>query len=148
MQDHVGEEFTGVIASVTGFGLFVRLDDLFIDGLVHISTLANEYYRFDGEQQRLIGENTGTVYRLGDKVKIKVVGVHLETKQIDFAFLDSERKPRRLGKTARDNARKGFSTKDGDKPVKAKAGQKHKKRRKPKNKKPASKPARKPKTSK
>ena len=80
MQDHVGAEFSGVISSVTGFGLFVRLDDLFIDGLVHISTLDNDYYQFDAAKQRLIGENSGMIYRLGDKVKIRVVAVHLEQK--------------------------------------------------------------------
>ena len=69
-----------MISSVTGFGLFVRLDDLFIDGLVHISTLDNDYYQFDAAKQRLIGENSGMIYRLGDKVKIRVVAVHLEQK--------------------------------------------------------------------
>ena len=53
---------------------------LFIDGLVHISTLDNDYYQFDAAKQRLIGENSGTIYRLGDKVKIRVVAVHLEQK--------------------------------------------------------------------
>ena len=84
MQDHVDAEFSGVISSVTGFGLFVRLDDLFIDGLVHISTLDNDYYQFDAAKQRLIGENSGMIYRLGDKVKIRVVAVHLEQKNGRF----------------------------------------------------------------
>lgn len=65
MQDHVGEVFSGIISSVTGFGFFVRLNDLFIDGLVHVSTLDNDYYRYDNIGQRLIGESSGTVYRLG-----------------------------------------------------------------------------------
>ncbi|EJS85408.1 ribonuclease R [Pasteurella multocida subsp. multocida str. Anand1_cattle] len=86
MQDHVGEEFTGVISSVTGFGLFVRLDDLFIDGLVHISTLDNDYYQFDLARQRLIGENSGMIYRIGDKVKIRVEAVSLEQRQVGFFF--------------------------------------------------------------
>ena len=91
MQDHVGAEFSGVISSVTGFGLFVRLDDLFIDGLVHISTLDNDYYQFDAAKQRLIGENSGMIYRLGDKVKIRVVAVHLEQKMVDFSLVESAR---------------------------------------------------------
>ena len=108
MQDHVGAEFSGVISSVTGFGLFVRLDDLFIDGLVHISTLDNDYYQFDAAKQRLIGENSGMIYRLGDKVKIRVVAVHLEQKMVDFSLVESARKPRRVGKTAKKNAKKVF----------------------------------------
>ena len=106
MQDHVGGEFSGVISSVTGFGLFVRLDDLFIDGLVHISTLENDYYQFDAAKQRLIGENSGMQYRLGDKVRIKVEAVHLENKMVDFSLMGSERKPRRAGKTAKKKLRK------------------------------------------
>ncbi|THA02003.1 ribonuclease R [Rodentibacter pneumotropicus] len=108
MQDHVGNEFNGVISSVTGFGLFVRLDDLFIDGLVHISTLENDYYQFDATRQRLIGENSGMQYRLGDKVRIRVEAVHLEQKMIDFSLIDSERKPRRAGKTAKEREKKIF----------------------------------------
>ena len=104
----MGESFSGVISSVTGFGLFVRLDDLFIDGLVHISTLDNDYYRFDVEKQRLIGENSGMIYRLGDKVRIKVEAVHLQQKMVDFSLLESERKPRRAGKTAKQKAKRSF----------------------------------------
>ena len=106
MQDHVGEEFDGVISSVTGFGFFVRLNDLFIDGLVHISGLANDYYLFDMPKQRLIGENSGMIFRLGDAVKVRVEAVSLEQKQIDFSLILSERKPKRSGKTARTKAKK------------------------------------------
>ena len=106
MQDHVGEEFDGVISSVTGFGFFVRLNDLFIDGLVHISGLANDYYLFDMRKQRLIGENSGMIFRLGDAVKVRVEAVSLEQKQIDFSLISSERKPKRSGKTARTKAKK------------------------------------------
>ncbi|MGR6979951.1 ribonuclease R [Testudinibacter sp. P27/CKL/0425] len=106
MQDHVGEEFDGIISSVTGFGLFVRLNDFFIDGLVHISTLDNDYYQFDSAGQCLIGENSGMYYRIGDKVRIKVEAVSLEQKQIDFTLISSERKPQREGKTAKDRVKK------------------------------------------
>lgn len=106
MQDHVGEEFDGVISSVIGFGFFVRLNDLFIDGLVHISGLANDYYLFDMPKQRLIGENSGMIFRLGDAVKVRVEAVSLEQKQIDFSLISSERKPKRSGKTARTKAKK------------------------------------------
>ena len=106
MQDHIGQEFDGIISAVTGFGFFVRLNDLFIDGLVHISTLDNDYYRFDVAGQRLLGENSGMVYRIGDAVKIRVEAVSLEQRQVDFALVSSSRTPRRVGKTAKDNVKK------------------------------------------
>ena len=108
MQDHVGEVFEGTISSVTGFGFFVRLNDLFIDGLVHISTLDNDYYRFDPNGQRLIGENSGMLYRIGDKVTVRVEAVSLEEKTLDFTLISSERKPQRLGKTEKDRVKKSL----------------------------------------
>ncbi|OBX00135.1 ribonuclease R [Gallibacterium genomosp. 1] len=108
MQDHVGEVFEGTISSVTGFGFFVRLNDLFIDGLVHISTLDNDYYRFDPNGQRLIGENSGMLYRIGDKVTVRVEAVSLEEKTLDFTLISSERKPQRLGKTEKDRIKKSL----------------------------------------
>ena len=95
-----------MISSVTGFGLFVRLDDLFIDGLVHISTLDNDYYQFDAAKQRLIGENSGMIYRLGDKVKIRVVAVHLEQKMVDFQFSRKCEKTTSSGKKQQNKKRK------------------------------------------
>ena len=108
MQDHIGGEFNGVISSVTSFGLFVRLDDLLISGLVHISSLENDYYQLDAAKQRLIGENSGMQYRLGDKVRIRVEAVHLAQKMVDFSLVGSERKPCRAGKTAKTRAKKVF----------------------------------------
>ncbi|SJL83691.1 ribonuclease R [Vibrio palustris] len=101
MQDHVGEVLDGVIANVTGFGFFVRLSELHIDGLVHISSLANDYYHFDPVGQRLKGESFGAIYRLGDSVKVKVQAVNLDDRQIDFALEGTERKARGEGKTAK-----------------------------------------------
>ncbi|GEM76800.1 ribonuclease R [Vibrio sagamiensis] len=101
MQDHVGDELDGVIANVTSFGFFVRLTDLHIDGLVHISSLANDYYQFDPIGQRLIGESFGNIYRLGDAVKVKVLAVNLHDKQIDFELIETSRKLRGVGKTAK-----------------------------------------------
>ncbi|ALS97248.1 ribonuclease R [Lacimicrobium alkaliphilum] len=86
MQDHVGASFDGVIASVTSFGFFVRLSEFHIDGLVHITALENDYYHFDAVKQHLIGENFGTVYRLGDQVRVKVAGVNLDDRKIDFVL--------------------------------------------------------------
>jgi len=101
MQDHVGEEMDGVIANVTGFGFFVRLTELHIDGLVHISSLANDYYQFEPVGQRLIGESGGMIYRLGDSVKVKVKAVNLDDRQIDFELTETNRKLRGKGKTAK-----------------------------------------------
>jgi ribonuclease R len=96
-----------VIASVTGFGFFVRLDELFIDGLVHVSSLDNDYYRFDQVGQRLIGESGGQTYRLGDRVEVRVEAVNMDERKIDFSLISSERAPRNVGKTEREKAKKG-----------------------------------------
>ncbi|SIO93563.1 ribonuclease R [Vibrio spartinae] len=101
MQDHVGEVLDGVIANVTGFGFFVRLTELHIDGLVHISSLANDYYQYDPIGQRLIGESFGLIYRLGDAVKVKVQAVNLDERHIDFELVETSRKLRGEGKTAK-----------------------------------------------
>lgn len=106
MQDQVGQVFTGLITSVTGFGFFVRLNDLFIDGLVHVSTLDNDYYRYDAVGQRLIGESSGITYRLGDEVEIRVEAVHMDERTIDFALISTTRKAKNPGKTARDKMKK------------------------------------------
>jgi ribonuclease R len=115
MQDQVGNVFPGVIASVTGFGFFVRLTDLFIDGLVHVSSLDNDYYRFDQIGQRLIGESGGQTYRLGDRVEVRVEAVNMDERKIDFSLISSERGPRNVGKTARENAKKPGNGKSGSK---------------------------------
>ncbi|NIG62099.1 MAG: ribonuclease R [Serratia symbiotica] len=107
MQDHVGAVFSGIIASVTGFGFFVRLNDLFIDGLIHVSSLDNDYYRYDNIGQRIIGESSGVVYRLGDTVEIRVEAVHMDERKIDFTLVSSSRKTRGAGKIERDRARNG-----------------------------------------
>ena len=115
MQDQVGNVFNGVIASVTGFGFFVRLDELFIDGLVHVSSLDNDYYRFDQVGQRLIGESGGQTYRLGDRVEVRVEAVNMDERKIDFSLISSERGPRNVGKTAREKSQKEAGGKPGGK---------------------------------
>ncbi|MCV2886424.1 ribonuclease R [Aestuariibacter sp. AA17] len=84
MLDHVGDKFEGVIASVTSFGFFVRLTEFHIDGLVHISSLENDYYHYDEVRQCLMGESSGMQYRLGDEVRVKVAAVNLDERKIDF----------------------------------------------------------------
>ncbi|WP_289450259.1 S1 RNA-binding domain-containing protein, partial [Klebsiella pneumoniae] len=73
------------------FGFFVRLDELFIDGLVHVSSLDNDYYRFDQVGQRLTGESSGQTYRLGDRVEVRVEAVNMDERKIDFSLISSER---------------------------------------------------------
>ena len=84
MEDKVGEEFDGVVTGVTNFGLFVQLTELMIDGLVHVTNLVNDYYHFDSGSQSLVGERSGRRYSLGDKLRVLVSKVELETKRIDF----------------------------------------------------------------
>jgi ribonuclease R len=86
MEQHVGEVFDGTISAVTGFGMFVSLDDVFVEGLVHISNLANDFYQFDSVKHRLVGERTRRTFRLGDKVSIQVMSVSLDDRKIDFAL--------------------------------------------------------------
>ena len=86
MQDKLGEQFEGTITSVTSFGIFVQLDAIFVDGLVHITALDNDYYHFDPVGHRLHGERTGTVYRLGDRLRIQVAAVNLDDRKIDFVL--------------------------------------------------------------
>jgi ribonuclease R len=87
MQDHVGEEFDGTVSGVTSFGLFVTLDDLYVDGLVHISDLGQDYFQFDQQKHMLRGERTGVRYQLGGRVRVKVVRVNLEQSKIDFVLV-------------------------------------------------------------
>ncbi len=84
ISDRVGEEFEGVISAVTGFGLFVELSDVYVEGLIHVSTLANDYYHFDAAKHRLVGERTRRSFRLGDKVWVRVTGVDLDERKVDF----------------------------------------------------------------
>ncbi|MBD3669415.1 MAG: RNB domain-containing ribonuclease, partial [Gammaproteobacteria bacterium] len=87
MLDKVGEEYTGIITSVTGFGIFIELKDIYVEGLVHVTALQNDYYHFDPTSHRLVGERTRKIYRLGDSVEVKVVRVDLEERKIDFELV-------------------------------------------------------------
>jgi ribonuclease R len=84
MRDHVGGTFSGSITGVTPFGLFVTLDNYFVDGLVHISELGRDYFQFDAARHQLFGERTGKRWRLADRMTVKLVRVDLESRKIDF----------------------------------------------------------------
>ena len=84
MQDKIGESFAGVISAVTGFGFFVELSDLYVEGLVHVTSLGQDFFKFDPTSHQLKGERTGVSYRLGDSVNVTVISVNLDDKKIDF----------------------------------------------------------------
>ncbi len=87
MQQHLGDEFVGVISAVTEFGLFVTLKDLYVDGMIHVSQLGEDFFLYDQASQSLIGQNRGQSFSLGDEVKIQVAGVNLEERKIDFQLV-------------------------------------------------------------
>lgn len=103
MQDRVGETFAGVITAVTGFGIFVELRDIYVDGLVHVTALPADYYHFDPVHHRLSGERSGRSFRLGDSVEVKVMRVDLDERKIDFEL-------------SQDKAGKGDDAHRGSKP--------------------------------
>ena len=90
MEGHLGDEFDGVITGVTNFGLFVQITDLLTDGLVHVTSLANDYYKYDAGSQRLIGERSGRTFSLGEPMRVRVQRVDMETRKIDFRPVDNE----------------------------------------------------------
>ena len=87
MREHLGEEYGGVVTSATGFGLFVTLDAMYVEGLVHITELGGEYFRFDEMRQELRGERTGIRYGIGSRVRIQVSRVDLDGRKIDFRLV-------------------------------------------------------------
>jgi ribonuclease R len=101
MEDKVGQEYPGVITGVTNFGAFVQIPELQIDGLVHVTSLANDYYKFDSGSQSLIGERTGKRYRLGQSLDVVVAKVDLDTKRIDFQLVDVDKSGGRATKKKR-----------------------------------------------
>ncbi len=87
MHEHLGEEYSGVVSSVTSFGIFVTLDAMYVEGLVHITELGGDYYRFDEARQELRGERTGVRYAIGTRVQVQVSRVDLDGRRIDFRLL-------------------------------------------------------------
>jgi len=106
LKDKVGQEFFGIISHVTSFGVFVALQNIYVEGLIHITSLPNDYYLFDAAHQRLCGERTGKAFHLGDKVKILVAQVDVEQKRIDFELLATSKK-----KTSKPSKKKALEKK-------------------------------------
>lgn len=88
MREHLGEEFGGVVTAATGFGIFVTLDAMYVEGLVHITELGGEYFRFDEARQELRGERTGIRYAIGTRVRVQVSRVDLDGRKIDFRLVN------------------------------------------------------------
>ena len=91
MQDKIGQVFNGTISSVTGFGLFVDLDDIYIEALVHVTELGNDYYSYDKNKHAMIGERSKKIYRLGDRIKVKVMRVDMDSSRIDLALANASK---------------------------------------------------------
>jgi ribonuclease R len=103
MRNRVGEDFDGFITGVSAYGFYVELIDLFVEGMVHISTLGRDYYAYLEKQHALVGERTKEVFRIGDRVRVRVAGVSPEKKQIDFVVADTgEGRPARAASPDRE----------------------------------------------
>jgi len=90
MLDKIGETYAGIISSVTSFGIFVELQAIYVEGLVHVTALGNDYYRYDPARHRLLGDRTNQIYRLGDLITVKVVQVNLDERKIDFELVQKQ----------------------------------------------------------
>lgn len=126
LQQHLGEVFEGIISGVTGFGFFVELADLYVEGLVHVSSLSSDYYHYDNAKHRMIGERSGKSYSLGDLVVVEVAKINLEERKVDLLLVSAEpKKPAKRRREKRSSAktpakRKPKATTDkskSDKPV-------------------------------
>ena len=141
MLDKVGEEYDGIISTVTGFGLFVVLDDIHVEGLIHITALKDDYYQFDKFNHTMKGERIGKTYKLGDKISIRVAAVNLDERKIDFVLQtaqdshhskpskDSKGKKGKSSKKKKHIATADSSSKDSQSNGKAKKKRKNRRRR-------------------
>ena len=150
MSHKVGEKHAGAVSSVTEFGLFVELQDFYVDGLVHITSLGQDYYRFDADRRQLVGESSGRIYKIGQALEVQVARVDMEQGRIDFSLTDvsnekfsgKSRKKNSYGsnsgKTKSGKSKSGKSKASKSKAVKGKAGKakssKKSERKKSKNK--------------
>lgn len=105
LQQHLGTVFEGIVSGVTAFGFFVELADLYVEGLVHVSTLDSDFYQYDAQKHRLVGERTGTRYGLGDSVMVQVANINLDDRKIDLSLVSAE--PRAKAKRRLKNAKGG-----------------------------------------
>ena len=126
MRDHLGEEFAGTVSSVTTFGIFVTLDAMYVEGLVHITELGGDYFRFDEHRQELRGERTGIRYTIGTRMRVQVSRVDLDGRKIDFRIVHDEEEMAlrnatrsRAGKRARREAASDDGSEEAAAPARA-----------------------------
>ncbi|MBI1422897.1 MAG: ribonuclease R [Gammaproteobacteria bacterium] len=128
MQDKLGSEFDGIITSVTNFGIFVELTEVYVEGLVHVTALRQDYYHYDPVRHRMIGERTNKVYRLGDLVRVVVARVDLDDRKIDFELTDKQPESGAVRPSGRSRKTKAGKTKSvpdkADKQARNKSGSK------------------------
>lgn len=124
MSHKIGETLFGLVSSVTEFGLFVELEDFYVDGLVHITSLGQDYYRYNSELRQLVGENSGKIYKTGDRLEVQVSRVDMDQGRIDFSLTDvkNEKFGKGRGKGSREGNGKSF-------PAKSKRSYSHKSKR-------------------
>lgn len=111
MQNKVGERYRGIISGVANFGIFVELKDIYVEGLVHVTALGEEYFHYDAGNHRMIGDRTRTIYRLGDEVMVMVARVDLEAKKIDLELVTKRESKKGLPKKSNKKAKKIASSK-------------------------------------
>lgn len=126
MSSRIGQEYAGKVTGVTSFGLFVSLDDEFIEGLVHVTSLKNDYYRYDALRHQLVGEATQSSYTLGDKVRIRVMRVDLNQRKIDFDLLSTKNTSSSKKKAAKSKKESAKKEEKSKKPAKKRHWQKKK----------------------
>ena len=102
VMDRIGEEFDGIVTGVTSFGMFVELEEIYVEGLVHITNLPRDYYHFDPVGHRLVGDKGGLSYRLADPVRVLVAAVNLDERKLDFELVESRKRSRRGSRRAAD----------------------------------------------
>jgi ribonuclease R len=88
MRDRIGERFSGSISGVAAFGVFVALDEVYVEGMVHVSELGNDYFQYDAARHQLLGERTRKRFRLGDRIQVSLTRADLETTRLDFVLAD------------------------------------------------------------
>jgi ribonuclease R len=87
MKQHLGDDFDGIISGVTSFGMFIEIPENLVEGMIHLSELSDDYYIYDENRMALVGKRTRRIYRMGDKIRIKVAKVSPEKKRIDFMLV-------------------------------------------------------------
>ena len=125
LRDQVGSVFPGIVSAVTGFGLFIELKELYVEGLIHVTALPHDYYRFEAAQHRLVGERTRKVFGLGDELVVRVVRVDLDNRKIDFELesVVAHRAKSSKTKTAEKPAKRSKATQATTKSAKGKKAQ-------------------------